>query len=643
MIVPMKRLTLIAMQADKESILKALQAAGAVQITGAQEASGEEADLPALETRVQRLQSATQLLKPLAPKGKLGPKPEATARALSEGLPQAMRLCEEVEETDRQLSSLRNDMDKRQAVIDSLLPWSGLDTEVQKLKSTETAKYITGTLPLEDIEKLKEKDLDIALEVYGAADKATAVLIVCLNADYPSVQAELKELEYTEVNFGSLEGKPRDIISSLEEKIAKDKSEEAELSEKLKVQAESRDELCCALDAAVIDRDREAAKASLGATETAFILEGWVREDETDKVEAAVREVTDTCYIEYRERAEEEMPPVVMQNSKLVEPYQAVTNLYSLPSYDSIDATSLFAPFYFIFFGMMLSDTGYGFVLALGCYLFLKLIKPQGMMRQLAAVLCMGGISTIFMGLLFGCLFGVSWSTIFKGLPFENVFPVIDSSTQPIQMLALCAGMGIVHMYFGVIIATAECIKKGDWVGAIGDHFAWLTCVTGLLMLAAPMLGLSPAIATIGKWIAIVSGVILFLAGGRESKSIGGKVASGAFNCYNITGWLGDVLSYARVFALGLSTGVIGLVLNTLGGMLNSAFQHGLIMQAIGFLLTGVLLVFLHAFMMAISTLGTFVHTARLQYVEFFGKFYESGGKPFKPLKYNAKSVRMDS
>ncbi len=643
MIVTMKRLTLIAMQAEKESILKALQAAGSVQILSAEEATGEEADLQALEAKVQRLRSAAQLLKPLAPKAKMGAKPEATVDELNADMPEAMKLCEQVEEIDRSLTAVRNDMDKRQAVIDSLQPWSGLNTKIEDIKSTNTVKYVTGTLPQEDLEKLKSLELDIALESYGSTEKAVAVLIACLVSDYPALQTALKDMDFSDFNFGALEGTPAQNQDELAKRIVEDKADELKYNEELKLCAEKRDLICRAFDAAVIDRDREATKAKLGATATAFVLEGWVREDETEKVEAAVRKVTDTYYIEYRDRAEDEMPPVVMQNSKLVEPYQAVTNLYSLPAYDSVDATALFAPFYFIFFGMMLSDTGYGFVLALGCYLFLKIMKPQGMMRQLAGVLCMGGISTMFMGLLFGCLFGVSWPVIFKGLPFENLFPVIDSSTQPIQMLALCAGMGIVHMYFGVCIATLQCIKKGDWIAAIGDNFAWLTVVTGLLMLAAPMIGLSPVIATIGKWMAIVSGVILFLAGGRASKSIGGKAASGLFNCYNITGWLGDVLSYARVFALGLSTGVIGLVLNTLGGMLYSAFQHGLILQGIGFLITGVLLVFLHAFMMAISTLGTFVHTARLQYVEFFGKFYEAGGKPFKPLKYNAKSVRMDN
>ena len=642
MIVPMKRLTLIAMQAEKESILKALQAAGAVQILSAEEPTGEEAELPLLEARVQRLRSAAALLKPLAPKGKLGPKPEATVEQLGEGMDEAMELCEKVEELDRALTTVRNDMDKRKAIIDSLLPWSGLETKIEDIKSTNTVKYITGILPPEDAEKLKNAELDIALESYGKTEKTVAVLIACLTADYPAVQTFLKELDFSDFSFGALTGTPKENLEQLEAKNVGDRDEEDKLSAALGEAAQKRDQICRALDKAVIDRDREETKAQLGATAATFVLQGWVRDDETEKVDQAVKTVSDACYIEYRDPAEDETPPVVMQNKKLIEPYQAVTNLYALPAYNSIDATPLFAPFYFVFFGMMLSDTGYGAVLALGCFLFLRLIKPQGMMRQLAGVLCMGGLSTIVMGLLFGSFFGVTWPEVFKGLPFENVFPIIDSSAEPMSMLALCAALGLIHMFFGVFIATYMRVKQGDIVAALVDNLSWFGLVTGLLLLAAPMLGMPAAVATVGKVMAILSALVILLFAGRASKSVGGKIAQGAFALYGITGWLGDVLSYARVFALGLSTGVIGLVLNTLGGMLNSAFQHGAILQAIGFILTGAMLVFLHGFMMAISVLGCFVHTARLQYVEFFGKFYEAGGHPFKPLKYNAKSVHID-
>lgn len=644
MIVPMKRLTLIAMQADKESILEALQAAGAVQVLSAAEgvATEAESDLQALETRVQRLRSAAALLKPLAPKGKMGPKPEATAQELGAGMDAAMELCEKVEELDRSLAAARNDMDKRQALIDSLQPWSGLDSPIENIKSTKTVRYVTGFLPPEDLEKLKQAELDAAIETYGSTEKTVAMLLACRTEDYPQVQELLKTLDFSDFSFGALTGSPKANMDALQAQIEADKAEEARLQDALKAAAEKRDEVCRALDYAVIERDRGESLGKLGATATTFVLDGWVRADEVEKVEKAVAAVTDTYFSEYRDPAEDETPPVALQNSKLVEPYQAVTNLYSLPDYKSVDATPLFMPFYLIFFGMMLSDTGYGFVLALGCYLFLKLLKPGGMMKQIAGVLFQGGISTVVMGLFFGSFFGLTWPTVFKGLPFENVFPLIDSSAEPMMMLGLCAGLGLIHMFFGVFIATWMRIKQGDMVAALVDNLSWFFLVIGLLMLAGPMIGLPKIVSTIGIVLAVVSSLAIIFVSGREAKSVGGKIAQGAFNFYGITSWLGDVLSYARIFALGLSTGVIGLVLNTLGGMLYGAFQNGLILQILGIIITGAMLVFLHGFMMAINVLGSFVHTARLQYVEFFGKFYEAGGKPFRPLRYSPKSVRMD-
>ena len=380
----------------------------------------------------------------------------------------------------------------------------------------------------------------------------------------------------------------------------------------------------------------------MGATASTFILDGWIRSDEEDKIRKTLDSMTDTYYMDCSDPQEGDAVPTVLKNSKLVAPYEAVTNLYALPAANSIDATPLMMPFYFIFFGMMLSDTGYGIVLSLGTYLFLKLMKPQGMMASLAKVLFMGGLSTIVMGLFFGTFFGVTWSEIFAGTSMQNLFPFIDSSTNPIAMLGLCAGLGLVHMFFAVLIATWACIKKGDWMGAIIDNLCWLFIVTGLLMLAAPMLGMPQEVATAGKWLAIVAAVAVFLFAGRSSKSIPGRLLGGAGTLYNVTSWLGDVLSYARIFALGLSTGVIGLVLNTLcWDMLFSSFKGNMILTVIGFVFVAALSIALHLFMMAISTLGCFVHTARLQYVEFFGKFYEAGGKRFVPLRYNAKHVRV--
>ncbi|MBQ7091960.1 MAG: V-type ATP synthase subunit I, partial [Clostridia bacterium] len=190
--------------------------------------------------------------------------------------------------------------------------------------------------------------------------------------------------------------------------------------------------------------------------------------------------------------------------------------------------------------------------------------------------------------------------------------------------------------------AAGQCIKNGDWVGAIVDHISWVFIITGLLLLAAPMLGLPAIVGTVGKVMAIGFALVVLLFAGRAKKNIGGRLISGAGKLYDIASWLSDVLSYARIFALGLSTGVIGLVLNTLcWDMLFASFKGNPILMIVGFVIVTVLSVALHLFMMAISTLGCFVHTARLQYVEFFGKFYDAGGKAFKPLGYKTKHVKV--
>lgn len=640
MIVPMKRLTLIGRKVDEDALLGALQAISAVQIIPAEDGR-ESALLSQLDSRVQRLQSAQYTLKKFAKKQGLGPKPEKSAEELAEVLPASMELCAKVEELERSISTLQAEAEKHRALAAQLRPWEGLAVDITEIRNTRSVRYFAGFLRAEQVEQLP--DLEAVIEVYGG-EREKAVLIACLESKQEAVLTAIKELNLREYTFPNLSGTPADNIKMLESKAAEAAEQAEQLQAELAALGEDRPALCFGQDAALIARDLETGKGQTRATEATFILEGWAREDKQKEIEAALNEVTDIYYLDFSDPAEDETPPTVLQNKPVVEPYEAVTNLYSLPAYGALDATPLMMPFYFIFFGMMLTDTGYGIILAIGAALFIKVMKPKGMMAGLAGVLMQGGISTIFMGLLFGSFFGVTWPQIFKGLPFENVFPLIDSSTEPLAMLAVCAGLGIVHMFFAVFIATYWCIKAKDWWGAIIDNFCWVLIISGLILLASPMLGFPAVLSTIGKWMAILAALAVFLFAGRSKKNIAGRLLSGGGKLYDIASWLGDVLSYARIFALGLSTGVIGLVLNILcWDMLYGAFQSNAVMQVIGFIITATLSVGIHLFMMAISTLGCFVHTARLQYVEFFGKFYEAGGKPFRPLRYATRHSQVAS
>lgn len=636
MIVPMKKLTLAALLEHREAILQALQSICAVQLISIGE--GEQSSAAA-EGRVQRLQSAEELLKPYAGKAGFGPKPEATRQELEEDIQPALEICAELEGLQRRIAQNGSDTEKRRLQLVSLLPWADMTDPLETVRSTASLKVMTGTVPVDGVNALMETGA--LVQLYGG-EKERAALVICPNEEYAGIATSIRATGFQEKGFGDIRGTASENIQRLRTEIEALEAERAQLEARLAAFAPKREEIRRALDGAAIDRDREQSKEALAHTNTAFLLTGWVREDMTEKVRREIEKITDVYYLGFEDPSEGDAVPTVLKNSRLITPYEAVTNLYSLPAYGTIDGTPLMAPFYFIFFGMMLSDTVYGAVLALGAWAFLKYMKPRGMMENLAKVLLMGGISTIFMGLLFGTCAGVSWPVIFRGTALENTFPIIDSSADPIAMLALCAAMGIIQMFYAVFIAAYSCIKHRDWAGAIVDNLSWVFIITGLLLMAAPSLGLPAALGTAGKWMAIGFAAVVLLFAGRSKKNVAGRLMSGAGKLYDVTSWLGDVLSYARIFALGLSTGVIGLVLNTLcWDMLFASFKGNPVLMVVGFIIVTVLSVALHAFMMAISTLGCFVHSARLQYVEFFGKFYEAGGKAFKPLRYETKYVNV--
>ena len=636
MIVPMKKLTLAALLEHREAILQALQSICAVQLISIGE--GEQSSAAA-EGRVQRLQSAEELLKPYAGKAGFGPKPEATRQELEEDIQPALEICAELEGLQRRIAQNGSDTEKRRLQLGSLLPWADMTDPLETVRSTASLKVMTGTVPVDGVNALMETGA--LVQLYGG-EKERAALVICPNEEYAGIAPSIRATGFQEKGFGDIRGTASENIQRLRTEIEALEAERAQLEARLAAFAPKREEIRRALDGAAIDRDREQSKEALAHTKTAFLLTGWVREDMTEKVRREIEKITDVYYLVFEDPSEGDAVPTVLKNSRLITPYEAVTNLYSLPAYGTIDGTPLMAPFYFIFFGMMLSDTVYGAVLALGAWAFLKYMKPRGMMENLAKVLLMGGISTIFMGLLFGTCAGVSWPVIFRGTALENTFPIIDSSADPIAMLALCAAMGIIQMFYAVFIAAYSCIKHKDWAGAIVDNLSWVFIITGLLLMAAPSLGLPAALGTAGKWMAIGFAAVVLLFAGRSKKNVAGRLMSGAGKLYDVTSWLGDVLSYARIFALGLSTGVIGLVLNTLcWDMLFASFKGNPVLMVVGFIIVTVLSVALHAFMMAISTLGCFVHSARLQYVEFFGKFYEAGGKAFKPLRYETKYVNV--
>lgn len=631
MIVSMKRLTLIAHKDDEQAILGALQGISAVQIIDSGEGTPEGGTLDELEQNVQLTGDALSALRRFSPKrGLLTPAPEASAGEIADALDTGVAQSREVERLTHAIARARSSIEKNRALIASLLPWRAFPADIRTYQVAKAIRYFTGYLEASDLEKLDGYSDILAYQTFGEGAACTT-LVACSASESKNVSCILKGLHWTDYAFPGVSGRPADVIAALE---AENDGLEAELrgfEEKLASMAGAVPEIERAADAAAIERDRARAAAEMARTKATFLLEGWLREDQEALVKNTIAGATDTYYLDIREPAEGEVPPSVVQNNAFNAPFEQVTNLYSRPAPDGMDATPYMAPFYVLLFGLMLSDSGYGLVLSIGCWLFLKYKKPGGMSAGFARVLFYGGFSTIVWGVLVGTFFGLDFDVV---LGTKGMFPLlVDPMADPINMLILCFGLGVLHILFGMVLKMKMAFGAGDWQTAIFDGLSWILVVCGLIMLALP------ATKTFGTVLAIVGAAMILVMKGRGNKNPVMRTLSGLGELYQVTGFLSDVLSYARLFALGIATGVIASVFNDLCKML--MHSPNIILRILGILVAVVLLIALHAFNIGINTLGAFVHCARLQYVEFYGKFYEAGGQKFTPFGYYTKHVRL--
>lgn len=640
MIVSMKRITLVAHKADEANILSALQATHAVELIPCE---GEAASGVLLERASSRLQTLSDALKTIRPfaekKSMFAAAPEARVSEIAQTLPEAISLSEQLSALSRELSVTKSEIEKNETVIESLRPWQLFPANMQTYSVSKHVKYFTGMIAASDVEKLSAIDATAEYQLFSEGIERTCV-VACPLDEAKSVSNFLKSLEWTDFVFPKQTGTPAEATVELSEKNRTLMAKKVELETELSDAASGKNDLVeRAYDAAAIERDRARAATELARSSATFQLEGWIPTDLQETVKAAVSSITDAYYLDVREPEEGEIPPSYVENNRFVTPFEQVTNLYSRPDPNGIDATPYMTPFYVLLFGLMLSDTGYGIVLSVLAAIFIKLKKPTGMSGGFARVLFWGGLSTIVWGVLVGTFFGMDFDTL---LGTNNLFPLfVDPMSDPIGMLILCFGLGVLHILFGVVLKMKLSFSRGDWQSAIFDSFSWILIIVGLIVFAIPSAakGIPAVVGTIGLGMAGLGAVLILLFKGREKKNPISRTISGLGELYQVTGYLSDILSYARLFALGIATGVIASVFNELCLMLMGS--QILVLRILGIIVACALLVALHGFNIAINTLGAFVHCARLQYVEFYGKFYEPGGRAFQPLGYQTKHIRI--
>lgn len=660
-VLPMKRVTIAALKKNRKQILEFLQHRGVMEIRSmlSDDEVFSRQDQTQAVTRFRKnnliCEQALSVLDEHAPaaKGLLsslegktilnGNTYETAGKAMEDSL----RVAGEILDLQKEYEEARAMIPRAELQQLALKPWMQYDLPTDFAGTRSTAVFV-GTVPGEAtresiLEVLNESAPDTEareVEIISSDADQTCIFVVCTKKAEPEITAALRKLNFAKAPVSTTMS-PAEEMEKLEKELTELRNKADKLQSDIIARAEKRADIQKTADYFSLRADKYETLGQLFQSNRTFLVEGYVPAKDAGDLEKELVDRFDVVF-ESEDPAEDEDVPVKLSNNGFAAPLESVVESYSLPGRGELDPTFLMSLFYYFLFGMMLSDAGYGFVMTAVC--IFALAKFKGMdegMRKTLTMFRNCGISTMFWGVMFGSYFGDALSVFTSTfLGKEITIPPLwfEPVKDPMRMLVFCFVVALIHLFTGLGAKMYLSIKNGDIKGAIYDGVFWYMLVGGCIFLlltmqmCASMMGISPLgepFGTIGKVLAIAGAVGIIFTGGRESKNWFKRILKGLYAVYGISSWLSDVLSYSRLLALGLATGVIASVFNKMGSM-GGRNIFGLILFILVFLIGQTINIL-------INLLGAYVHTNRLQFVEFFGKFYEGGGKKFAPFGEKTK------
>jgi len=634
-IVKMKHLRLIAPADIRNELLRDMSKLGCVEITEPAGISPDpilkkrDSESGELKSKLSQIQTALEILGKYA---KLKRGMFAGRRRVSEDelfdaalLQKALETSGEIIDAERNISLNFTEVNRLDAQRQSLTPWQQLDVPLDTL-STEKCSVIFATVPsstaFDTVKNAAYSAAETAEIFLASSDREQHYfLLICHEADTSAVAEAMRPFGFSRAQFKDVSGSAAQNISKIAARINELNAEREILEKKISSYGNQLNALENAADAFSILLRREIACEKLLGTQSTVILDGWFPERESENLKGLLDLYQ--CAYELRGPTDDEEPPILTYNPKLIAPFGIITNMYSPPAYRGIDPNPFMAPFFAVFFGIMLSDAGYGLLLVIAGLIALFKLKLKGGMRQAMILVTICGVSTFVWGALFGGFFGDAVASVYKLATGENF--VADTAlwfnplNDPMKMLVFSFILGGIHIFAGMAVQAYMLIRDGHVLDAIFDIGFWWLVLGGAVFLIIGMVPLGASLAGAGA-------LGLILTQGRHEKKLIKKLTKGISSLYDITSYLGDILSYSRLLALGLATAVVASVMNTMG----------VLTGPVGFV---IVFIIGHTFNLAINLVGSYVHTARLQYVEFFGKFYQSGGELFNPLDNQTKYV----
>jgi len=615
MIVKMKKAKVFALKDHEDKLKRSLQRFGVLMITN-ENSTTHIADTQYEDSIILRSNRIVKELSKYEPKTSFfNPKFQIVDYdRFKEIHPEQLELLDQIEKTLADVSKLKEENELSKESITSFAPWLKLDVTTKDISNLYYVNIYLGQVLTQDVESFSEFLVasNLEYEIYDKDANGVAYAIVSEN----DILNDLKAAKFNLVELPVLDHSILDEVSFLKNKINENVETIANLEEKLKTYALSLDEIRLLSDQML--SEKELKKYEAEKTERTIYFEGWVREDQVDLLEKAVTKVTSEYEIDLRDPLPQENPPTHTKNNKFVAPFETITNMFSMPSYHEIDPNPVMSFWYWLFFGMMMGDWGYGVVMAIVFGLFLLIKKPKGDFKKLVQVLFYASIPSVIFGIFYGSVFGISFD-IGKAL-FGVPFKLFDPMSDPVTLLIVSLAVGTIHIFVALFVKAVRLAKEKDYLGILSDVVSWYLIIPGLVMLLV-----LKNIQVIAWSMVGVGALMILLFAGRDNKNFFKKITSGLGGLYGISGILSDILSYSRILALALSSGVIAFAMNIIGGLLLGPW-YGYIFGVIVFIIG-------HIFNFAMGLLSAYVHDSRLQYIEFFGKFYDGGGYAFTPLK----------
>jgi len=519
--------------------------------------------------------------------------------------------------------------------------WKLLNIEIEKLKTIKTAVCILGTIPYTMWQRLSEKADELrycSVQTISESKYEKHIFFVFHKEIETAATELLKTCEFAQFN-PAITGTIPAHIETCEKRLLEIPYEKQEIIDKLTKLTRYIPQLLCIYDYyRNTELQTECGKETLN-TKTTFIIEGWIKK--TDLLGLQKKLAGTDAYAIPVLAAKGETPPVALQNKKIFKPFEIITNLYGMPARGEIDPTPVLAPFFLIFFAICLTDAGYGLTLAGLAYLGLKKLKVGETGKLLLKLMVVLGLGTIVIGLLTGGIFGIDFSHLGNHWEWAKAvrakIMLLDPIKNPMAFLLVALGLGFIQIWFGIFLHMLENFKMNRFADGILDQVPLLAITLGLLLFSLTTAGYIPKGWKTPSIAAVYTGMLtLILFQGRASKNIFARIFIGFYGLYGIIGLVGDLLSYSRLLALGLATGILAMVVNIIGGLV-------LKIPLVGPVFMLAVLVAGHLFVIAINALGGFIHCTRLQFVEFFTKFYQGGSEIFKPFKKEYKYIIINS